>query len=178
MSVERVVLVGFMGAGKSVVGRALAGRLGWRFVDVDDLVEAQAGRSISEIFGADGEEAFRLLEAKAAADAMKGREVVLATGGGWAAQAGRLESLPAGTRSVWLRVGAEEALRRAERDGFGRPLLEGDDPLERASRLLSHRVPFYEAADVRVDTEGRSVDDVTTRILEILQEFESEIGTE
>ena len=178
MIVDRVVLVGFMGAGKTSVGRSLARRLGWRFVDVDTVVAERSGRGIDEIFRTDGEGAFRLLEAAAATDALREAHVVVATGGGWAAREGALESLPSGCVSVWLGVGAEEAVRRAEGDASVRPLLAVEDPLENASRLLSGRRPFYRRADVRVDTEGRSVDDVTTRILEILQEFETETGAE
>lgn len=178
MIVDRVVLVGFMGAGKTTVGRSLARRLGWRFVDVDTVVAERAGRAIDEIFRTHGEGVFRLLEAEAATDALGEAHVVVATGGGWAAQEGALESLPSGCVSVWLEVGASEAVRRAEGDASVRPLLAVEDPLENASRLLSGRRLFYRRADVRVDTEGRSVDDVTTRILEILQEFETETGAE
>lgn len=178
MHVQRVVLVGFMGAGKSAVGRSLAQRLGWSFSDVDTLVEDRMGRSIPEVFRTEGEAAFRIAEARAASDALDEKHVVVATGGGWAAQQGRLESLPDGTLSVWLSVSAEEAARRVESDSAGRPLLDGADPAEQAARLLADRTCFYRLADVRVDTEGRSVDDVTTRILEILEEYEFETGAE
>lgn len=178
MSVRRVVLIGFMGAGKTAVGRSLARRLNWDFVDVDDLVEERTGRSIAEIFRLEGEAAFRLKEAEAATDALLRAGVVVAMGGGWAAEAGRLEDLPEDTLSIWLRVSPEEAVRRTKRDGATRPLLQAPDPLGRAAELLSSRSAFYDRADVGVDTEGRSVDDVTTRILEILHEYEFEIGAE
>ncbi len=165
-----------MAAGKSAVGRALAHRLGWDFVDVDARVEEQAGRSIAGIFRAEGEAEFRRREAEVAADALKATHVVVATGGGWAAAEGRLDELPEGTVSVWLQVGVGEAVRRAERDGATRPLLEGGDPAKRTAQLLSERRRFYERATVGVDTEGRSVDDVT--IQEILHEYESGTGAE
>lgn len=172
--VRRVVLIGFMGAGKSAVGRRLADRLGWRFADLDEAVERRDGRSIPEIFEAEGEARFRELEAGAARELLHGEEVVVATGGGWAARPGRLDSLPAGSLSVWLEVGAREAVRRAAREPGRRPLLAGNDPVEAARELLERRRAHYAAADVRVDTGGRSVDDVTTRILEILEDHESE----
>ncbi|MDX1494192.1 MAG: shikimate kinase [Longimicrobiales bacterium] len=171
---DRIVLVGFMGAGKTATGRALARHLGWDFLDVDEVVEARAGRSIPEIFRSSGENAFRELEEEIAAEALEARESVVATGGGWAAVEGRLASLPEGTLSVWLRVTPETAVERAALDGDTRPLLAGSDPLRAATELLDRRTPGYAAADVRVDTEGRSVDDVTRRILEILEEIESE----
>lgn len=178
MAVERVVLVGFMGAGKSAVGRRLAGRLGWDFYDVDTVVEERQGRSISEIFTQEGEAAFRAAEVEAAGDVLARSRVVVATGGGWPTKEGRLESLPPGSLSVWLSVGAREALRRVGADAVHRPLLDVPDPAETARLLLENRYSYYALADARVDTEGRSVDDVTTRILEILEEHEFEYGAE
>jgi len=172
----RIVLVGFMGAGKSAVGRALAARLGWRFVDVDDAVEEREGRGVAEIFAESGEARFRALEAEAAAELLADRRVVVATGGGWGAHPGRLRALPDDTLAVWLEVSPETAVRRAARQPGRRPLLEGADPVGVARELLAERVPHYAHAQTTVDTEGRSVDDVTTRILEILEE-EYELDT-
>lgn len=175
---SRVVLVGFMGAGKTSVGRLLADRLGWRFVDVDEVVEDRAGRSVREIFEAHGEARFRELEDEAVVEILDDVEVVVATGGGWAARPGRLRSLPPGTVSILLEVGAEEAVRRARRQPGDRPLLEVGDPLATAGELLAARAEHYAEATVRVDTEGRSVDDVTSRILEILAEHGLETQAE
>ena len=109
---RRLVLVGFMGCGKSSVGRILARRLGWDFVDLDARVEKAEGRSVAAIFAESGEARFRVVEATEAEKALARDRVVLATGGGWAAQPGRLAALPEGTLSVWLRVSAEEAVRK------------------------------------------------------------------
>lgn len=174
----RVVLIGFMGAGKSEVGRALAARLGWRFLDFDEVIEQGAGRSVREIFEAEGEAAFRRMEADVA-DALLGEEgVVLATGGGWAAAPDRLANLPEGSVSVWLRVSVAEALRRSRAAPGSRPLLEGPGVESRASELLRTREPFYAAADAGVDTDGSTVEDVTARILEILATFGIETNAE
>lgn len=178
MAVQRIVLVGFMGAGKTATGRLLARRLGWDFLDVDQRVEERVGQSVSEIFRDSGEAAFRRLEDEVASEALEATEVVVATGGGWGAVEGRLDDLPVGTLSIWLQVPPTTAVERAGGDGDTRPLLAGPDPLRRASELLARRTPSYATADFRVDTEGRSVDDVTTRILEILEEFESETDAE
>lgn len=166
--VSRIVLVGFMGAGKTSVGRALAERLDWLFADVDDAIEEEMDASVADIFERFGEGRFRDLEERKAMELLSGDEVVLATGGGWAARPGRLESLPAGTVSVWLEVGPREAVRRAEGQAGKRPLLDVGDPITTARELLSARARHYARATCRVDTEGRSVDDVTSRILEIL----------
>ena len=167
---RRVLLVGFMGAGKSSVGPELAGRLGWRFVDFDDVVEQRAGASIETIFARDGEARFRELEERVARDLLAEDNVVLGSGGGWAAAPGRLDELPEGTASVWLRVSAERALERVRADATARPLLAVDDPLAAASELLAGRVDAYRRATWAVDTEGRTVEDVSARILAILAE--------
>lgn len=175
---RRVVLVGFMGAGKSSVGRMLSERLGWRFVDLDAEVEARSGRSIPLIFAEDGEEVFRELERRAAR-AMLGQEhVVLAPGGGWAESPDWARAVPAGTATVWLQVGPEEAVRRASGQPGRRPLLEVRDPVEEARRLLARRRAGYAAARWRVDTERSSVEDVTARIQNLLSAHTPENRTE
>lgn len=166
---RRVVLVGFMGSGKSVVGRLLARRLGWSFVDLDSRVEKAEGRPVATIFAESGEPYFRAAEAREAERALARDRVVLAAGGGWAAHPGRLRALPEGTRSVWLRVSPEEAVRRARPRSGKRPLLAGSDPLETARDLLRGREPAYAESHLEVDTEGRTVEDVAARIVELLK---------
>ena len=163
-ALQRIVLVGFMAAGKTTVGRHLAASLGWEFHDVDNLVEAREGRSIAAIFAEDGEQFFRELEARVAREYLTADRVVLATGGGWAAQPGRLDEVPDGTLTVWLKVSPAEAVRRAG-DGKDRPLLADGQPLESAGALLRQRASRYARADVEVDTEGRTVEDVSAQIL-------------
>lgn len=152
-SVRRVLLVGFMGSGKTHVGRLLARRLGWRFRDLDEEVSASVGLSVAEIFRRWGEGAFRKWEAEVGERLLKEEEVVVASGGGWAAVPGRLATLPPGTLSVWLRVSVEEAVRRALADGPVRPLLQGGDPLARARALFREREPFYRQAEVVLDAD-------------------------
>jgi shikimate kinase len=158
-----------MGCGKSSVGRILARRLGWDFVDLDAQVEKAEGRSVAAIFAESGEAHFRAAEAREAVGALVRDRVVLAVGGGWAAQPGRLATLPEGTTSVWLRVSAEEAVRRSRPRSGTRPLLAGPDPLGTARELLSRRAPEYARAHLEVDTEGRTVEDVAARVLQLLE---------
>jgi len=165
---ERVLLVGFMGSGKTSVGRKLAERLGWRFVDFDEEVEAEAGATIAEIFADRGETWFRELEARVAERWLDERRVVLGSGGGWAAAPGRLAGVPGGTATFWLRVSPAEAVRRARGQPGARPLLDGGDPLAAARELVERRTPRYAEARWTVDTEGSSVEDVTAGILDIL----------
>ena len=175
---RRLLLVGFMGSGKTTVGRRLAQQLGWRFIDFDDVIEQEEDESVSAIFSSRGERYFREVEARVAGRLLEEDDVVLGSGGGWAAVAGRLESLPGATASVWLKVSPEEAVRRAESEPGSRPLLDGPQPLDRARTLLEERAPIYATARWAVDTEGISVEDVSARILGLLADAHTRSDTE
>lgn len=165
----QVVLVGFMGSGKTVVGRLLARELGWGFVDLDDEVEATSGRTIAELFTERGEAGFRELEAQAGAAALERKHVVLAPGGGWSLVPGRIERLPPSCLSVWLQVSAETAVRRVRSGRRVRPLLGGANALGQARVLLREREPAYAHARLRVDTEHASPSVLALRIAEYME---------
>jgi len=154
-SIDRVVLVGFMGAGKTTVGRLLADRLGWDFRDTDALVEQRLGRSVGAIFREFGEDAFRTAECEMAKQALADRETVVSTGGGWAEPEGRMESLSDTTLSVWLSAPLEEMLERVREHSAERPLLGRSDASERARSLLERRKPRYARAKMHLNTSGR-----------------------
>ncbi len=162
---RRVVLVGFMASGKSTVGRIVAQELGWRFVDVDTLIEHQEGASIPEIFRDRGERHFRAVEERLTRELLGEDRVVLASGGGWAARPGRLRDLPRGTVSVWLRVTPEEAVRRAGQRSSARPLLAVEDPVRTAGDLLAAREACYREADIEMDTGRQKPEDVAAAIV-------------
>ena len=162
--IERVVLLGFMAAGKTAVGAELARRLGWAHLDLDREIERREGRSVAGIFAAEGEGRFRELEARATAELASRTGVVVSPGGGWITGAGNLEALGDRTLAVWLRVSPEEAVRRAGDAPGERPLLAGPDPLDAARRLLEARAPLYARAGLHVDTEGRSPGEVAAII--------------
>ena len=163
-AVERVVLVGFMAAGKTSVGRRLAEALGWDFVDFDDIIEARTGASIPEIFRTQGEAAFRAMEARLTDEFGQAHCVVLAPGGGWVTQPDLMDRLGDGSLVVWLRISPEEAVRRALADSVHRPLLAGPEPLARARLLLAEREPFYYLADSAVDVDGRGIEEIAREI--------------
>jgi len=175
---DRVLLVGFMGSGKTSAGRLVADRLGWRFVDFDDEIVKEAGASIPEIFREEGEPAFRAREAAAAERLLREKRVVLASGGGWGAVPRRLTELPPGTESFWLKVAAPTVIERAAREPGSRPLLDRGDALEEAARLLAERDAVYCQARWTVDTEHSTVEDVAARILEILKREHPEAVSE
>lgn len=164
-SVSRVVLVGFMGAGKTAVGQIVAERLGWTHLDLDAEIERREGRAVREIFAADGEARFRALEAEATAEVANRTGVVLSPGGGWITRPELLDLFGPGTLAVWLRVSPEEAVRRAAAAPGERPLLAGPDPLAAARRLLAGRQALYARAALHVETEGRAPDEVAAEIV-------------
>jgi len=167
---ENIILVGFMGAGKSSVGRLLAKRLGRCFVETDDLIVARDGRSIAEIFRAEGEARFRQLEADLLDLLRLKRGDVIATGGGFPCREGRMDALKGMGTVVWL-AGDFEALRaRALRSG-SRPMLEGK-PKEEVAALYRAREPYYRQAHLVVETAGLGVDQVVRRILSLLRQRE------
>ena len=163
-----VVLVGFMGAGKSVCGRLLARRLGRCFVETDDIVVSLDGRPIPEIFRQDGEETFRRLEGEAVAALSLKSGDVIATGGGLPCREGRMEALRELGTVVWLRGDLPELLVRARGAG-ARPMLTGRTP-EEIEALFRAREPYYARAHLSVDTAGLGIDQVVARLLATLRD--------
>jgi shikimate kinase len=148
-----IFLIGFMASGKTTVGRLLAERLEWAFVDLDRLVEQGAGRAVADIFAAEGETGFRKRETEALREVAGRRKTVVATGGGAPCRDENIQAMLASGRVFWLDVSAEEAVRRAG-TASGRPLLDGAaDPVAAARKLLDARRPYYEKAHDRLDTE-------------------------
>jgi shikimate kinase/3-dehydroquinate synthase len=157
-----VVLVGFMGAGKSTVGPLVAARLGWSFVDLDDEITAAAGRSVPEIFRELGETGFRAAE-RAAAERVSSRErLVLATGGGAFTVPETRRALQQGALTVWLRCEIDTLLARIPADG-SRPLAANRATIH---PLLVGREPSYALADLTVDTTRARPDEVARVVAE------------
>lgn len=164
-----LVLVGPMGAGKSVVGARVAQRLGWRFVDVDAQVERRCGLSIAEIFATQGEDAFRREECAALRDALDASEVVVSTGGGAVLDAGNRTVMRDAGLVVHLHADVDEQLDRLRHD-TARPLLVGDDRDARLHALADVRGPLYaEVAHLRIDTGALSLDEVADTVVDALQ---------
>jgi shikimate kinase len=165
-----VFLLGFMGAGKTSVGRALARRLGWRFVDLDQQIEMRAGHTIAEIFARSGEQAFRALETAALRELLAALEhaspAVVALGGGAALGAENAALLAAcGAPQVFLDAGFEVLRRRCAETVAARPLFREE---EQARLLYESRRPHYLKAQYRLDTASRSVEQAAAEIARML----------
>jgi shikimate kinase len=165
---DNVVLVGFMGAGKTVCGRLLARRLGRCFVETDDMITAREGRSIPEIFQHHGEARFRELEGEMLERLRLKSGDVIATGGGLPCRDGHVDTLKSIGTVVWLRGDLAALRERAGRAG-DRPMLSGRSA-EDVERLYRQREPYYARADLTIDTTGLGVDQVVMRMLTALRE--------
>ena len=166
---KNIFLTGFMGCGKTSVGRVLSSRLGCRFVDLDAVIVSEAGTAIKEIFASQGEPAFRELESQALARIAQLPGVVVSTGGGVVlAQQNRALMRQSGS-IVNLTASVETIASRLNGDSE-RPLLQDDASCERIDTMLQGREPFYADADLRIDTTAKTVDAVVTEILDCIKE--------
>jgi len=172
-----LILVGFMASGKSAVGRRLAHRLGYGFVDTDQVIEEQIGCSIAMIFEQKGEPYFRKLESALAANLSSLHNYIISTGGGMIATPGNLEALKKAGRLVFLNADLEDILERLQRD-TNRPKAQGEDLRERMGKLLEARMPYYTQSDYIINTHGKSVNRVAGEVLALLSGKEGKAGTE
>lgn len=170
-----VTLIGYRGCGKSTVGPLLAERLGWAFVDADERIETRAGRSIREIFAADGEGEFRRLEREVMAELLQRTRIVIAAGGGAILDEDTRADLRRSGPVVWLRVDVATLLDRINADPSTvsrRPDLTQTGGREEIERLLEQRTPLYAAAATF------TVDAGTAEPAELVEQILAGIGPE
>lgn len=158
-----IVLVGFMGTGKTSVGRRLASQLRMRYVDTDDIVERDSGRRISDIFAEDGEPAFRELESEAVREVSKLHNHIISTGGGVVLKEANMTALKRNGIVFCLTATAEEIYKRVGHQTH-RPLLQDPDPLAKIQSMLAERRPYYAKADHMISTTGRSFGEIIMHI--------------
>ncbi|MEW6777349.1 MAG: shikimate kinase [Bdellovibrionota bacterium] len=170
---SNIVLLGFMGAGKSTVGKELAKKLSWKLVDLDERIEKAAGRSVGEIFDKEGETGFRAKETAAlravVKEAAKSPGIVLSTGGGVVTKEENWPLLKETGSTVYLSAEVSTILARVKNSDVRRPLLETPDP-EAAARLrLRERLPLYSRASMTIVTDGKTPEAIAGEILDRLK---------
>ena len=151
---ERVFLIGYMGCGKSTIGRYIAKDMGWRFIDMDDYVEKQIGCSISQFFADKGEDEFRKAEAQALKDLAAEHNAIIATGGGAPCHFDNIAVMRAAGLTIYIKVEPQVLAARLKDAKNQRPLLAGksdDELLDFISSQLKNREPFYSKAEMSVD---------------------------
>ena len=171
---SNIALIGFMGAGKSAVGRALATAAEMDFVDLDTAIEEKAGKSVSEIFACEGEPVFRRIEAGVTIAAAGRQNTVIACGGGVVLDQANIEALKRNALIIYLAADPSIMLRRVLNSREKRPLLQIVDPAAAMDGLLKYREPLYEsAADLIVNTTDLSIESVVQNILAEMRKDES-----
>ncbi|OLS13416.1 MAG: shikimate kinase [Promethearchaeota archaeon CR_4] len=175
MTVDNIVLIGFMGTGKSSCGRELAYRLQWEFIEMDKDIERMAGVSIPEIFAQQGEVHFRDLETKVCRSLAQKHHTVISAGGGVIIRPENVQILRSFAFLILLTATPEEIYQRVLYDGTEkRPLLSKPDPMREIKNLLIVREPLYRAAaDVQLKTKGKSPGEIASEIIELLRKREN-----
>ncbi|MBI5635890.1 shikimate dehydrogenase [Candidatus Micrarchaeota archaeon] len=164
---KNIALIGFMATGKTEAARALAGRLGRKFVDLDELIEKKEGKKIPEIFRENGEKYFRELEKKTLEKACGGNNQVISCGGGIVIDGENRRLLAENTLLVCLTASAKTIFDRVKNDS-SRPLLAQGDARKKIRELLKARKPFYEIARIKISTDGFSAEETAERIMQRL----------
>jgi len=164
--VNNIILIGFMGTGKTTLGRLLAERLQWSFVDCDERIVDRAGMSIADVFTKQGEDAFRALESEVIDDVLRSTQQVVSTGGGSVLRAANRQRMKQGGLVIALTADKATILRRVQGDA-ARPLLQGDAET-RIEQLLEERKGAYDFAHLFIDTAQLTVDQAIERVVRSL----------
>ncbi len=165
MKKKNIILVGFMGTGKTVTGRVLAEQTGLELVDMDSIIEERSGKAISDIFATNGEAAFRLMERNLAQELSQREGLIVSTGGGIVLNPDNIADFEKTGLTVCLKASPETIFQRLEKDK-SRPLLAGDKKAQIES-ILKTRQPLYNAIAHGVDTDGLSAEETAAPILDL-----------
>lgn len=167
-----IILIGFMGSGKTTVGKALSEKLNWKFLDTDSYIEEKTQKKISQIFKEDGEKIFRAEEKKVVKKILKLKNYVISTGGGMPANEENLQNLKNSGLVIWLKASAEDIYKRIKND-FSRPLLpKNKNKAQNAiNSLLYRRLDFYSQCHFMIDTSVFRVKEIVEIIEQICKQF-------
>ena len=166
-SVAGIALIGLRGAGKTTLGRLLAERIGWDFVELNKEIERENGLSVAEIIALYGQEGFRRMEQAALARLLtRDKPFVLATGGGIVSEPLTFDLILSSFFTVWLRAEPEEHMTRVRRQGDLRPMADDNSAMQELRTILLSREPLYSRASACVDTAGLSIKDAAARLID------------
>src|SRR5215813_8670994 len=166
-SFSGIALIGLRGAGKSTLGKILAKRIGWNFVELNKEIEAQNGLSVAEIIALYGQEGFRRMEQAALNQLLARKELmVLATGGGIVSEPLTFDLILSSFYTIWIKADPEEHMMRVRKQGDLRPMADDRSAMAELRNILVSREPLYSRAAAVVDTAGLSVDDAAARLIE------------
>lgn len=169
MNKKNVVLTGFMGTGKTVVGKFLAKRLGYKYIDTDEVIEKRVGMKINEIFEKKGEKYFRNIESRVVKDVSKLSGYVIATGGGVVLRSKNMDELEKNGVIINLKASPETIYQRTIKTKGVRPLIDKPNPKKEIVKLLNYRRKFYKRCDFAVFTDRLKLEDVVDKIINFLK---------
>jgi XRE family aerobic/anaerobic benzoate catabolism transcriptional regulator len=165
-----IALIGLRGAGKSTLGKVLAKKIGWNFVELNKEIEAQNGLSVAEIIALYGQEGFRRMEQNALNQLLAQKEpMVLATGGGIVSEPLTFDLILSSFYTIWLKAEPEEHMGRVRRQGDLRPMADDRSAMAELRNILVSREPLYARASATVDTAGLSVDAAAARLIDTVR---------
>jgi XRE family transcriptional regulator, aerobic/anaerobic benzoate catabolism transcriptional regulator len=165
-----IALIGLRGAGKSTLGKLLAKKIGWNFVELNKEIETQNGLSVAEIIALYGQEGFRRLEQAALTQLLASKELtVLATGGGIVSEPVTFDLILSSFYTIWLKAEPEEHMARVRKQGDLRPMADDRSAMAELRNILSSREPLYARASAVVDTAGLSVDAAAARLIDTVR---------
>jgi shikimate kinase len=162
--IANLALIGFMGTGKTAVGRLVAEQMGFEFLDTDELIQTRTGRMIADIFNKDGEAAFRKLETQTIEELSTHTRTVISTGGGLPANPANMAKLKIHALIICLWSEPDKIWERVRHQSH-RPLLHDADPQKKIRELLALRKPFYKQADVLINTDIRGLREVAQQVV-------------
>ncbi len=167
LKMNNIYLVGFMGTGKTAVGRELAKKKKWRFLDLDELIELKEKRLITEIFAKEGEPYFRKIERRLLKEVAKEKNFVVACGGGIVVDPDNVKTMKASGKMICLTARPDIIWKRTFKFGY-RPLLNVPNPKKQIKLLLKLRAPYYAQADKVIDTSRITVKEVVAKIAKLI----------
>lgn len=165
IGMKNIVLTGFMGTGKSEVSKKLSKILGWKVIDIDTEIEKSQNMKITEIFKQFGEPGFRDIETETIKKLSKNKNVIISTGGGAVLRQENMDALRESGVIICLTAAPETILKRTSNNN-DRPLLQVEEPLKKIRDLLEFRMPYYEKADIMIDTENKTPLEVVEEIMD------------